>query len=573
MAALLYLTAILLLQPSTSHAHTHKQRLFLPNLVDPPESPSTFFEVKRPIQLPKVSPCSSLLLLQHDFGFTFGQPPVTVSYTPPVNCPSLDWSTVVLEWSATCKGRQFDRIFGVWLGGVEILRSCTAEPRATGIYWKVEKDITRFSSLLKQKQTLSIYLGNLVNNVYTGIYHANLTLHFYPKSGGRRLPAPVSNFESPADLILPISRPPPLNDGYWFILGNSGAVQQKQFKVPQNAYRAVLEVYISFHSSDEFWYSNPPNEYISSNNLTSTPGNGAFREVVVSLDGKVVGAVCPFTVIYTGGINPLLWRPITGIGSFDLPSYEMEITPFLGELLDLNDHTISFNVTDGLNMWFIDANLHLWLDSETQKTFGKLVSYSAPHSGPNVIKSYEGLDGSFDTDGSRYVSATGWVKSSHGNLTTDLNQHFAVRNLLVYEKEGNSFTVNQTTYSGYYVYFKSDNSDLYSIQENRTFVLYLHQDVVFQKDGQRDDTANVSLGIIENSIRGGQTGSVSHTLENSQEGSAYFLLMGGFLTGALGTMAQVYRYDGHDGCYFRNVSSSNYTILHDQSSKICTKRL
>uniref|UniRef100_A0A5K0Z7V3 Peptide N-acetyl-beta-D-glucosaminyl asparaginase amidase A N-terminal domain-containing protein n=1 Tax=Nymphaea colorata TaxID=210225 RepID=A0A5K0Z7V3_9MAGN len=330
MAALLFFTTLLLLRSSTSHAHPQKSRLFLPNLVDPADSPSVFFEVKRPIEVPKATPCSSLLL-QHDFGYTFGQPPVTVSYTPPANCPSLDWSTVVLEWSATCKGRQFDRIFGVWLGGVEILRSCTAEPRATGIYWKVEKDITKFSSLLKQNQTLSVYLGNLVNDVYTGIYHVNLSFHFYPKQGGRKPSAPASIFDSPADLILPISRPPPLNDGYWFIVGNSGAVQQKQFRIPQNAYRAVLEVYVSFHSSDEFWYSNPPNEYISSNNLTDTPGNGAFREVVVSLDGEIVGAICPFTVIYTGGINPLLWRPISGIGSFDLPSYEMEITPFLGD--------------------------------------------------------------------------------------------------------------------------------------------------------------------------------------------------------------------------------------------------
>uniref|UniRef100_A0A5K0Z542 Uncharacterized protein n=1 Tax=Nymphaea colorata TaxID=210225 RepID=A0A5K0Z542_9MAGN len=175
-------------------------------------------------------------------------------------------------------------------------------------------------------------------------------------------------------------------------------------------------------------------------------------------------------------------------------------------------------------MWFIDANLHLWLDSKSQKTFGKLVSYKAPNSGPNAIMSYKGLDGSFDTDGSRYITATGWVNSSLGNVTTNLNQHFAAKNLLVYEKDGNSVTVNQTTYSDYYVYFRSQSSDLYSIQENRTFVLYLHQNVVFRGDGLRHETADVSLGITEKSFRGGQSGSLSHTLENYQDGSGYFLL-------------------------------------------------
>ena len=29
----------------------------------------------------------------------------------------------------------------------------------------------------------------------------------------------------------------------------------------------------------------------------------------------------PFPVVYTGGLNPLLWRPITGIESFDVVPY------------------------------------------------------------------------------------------------------------------------------------------------------------------------------------------------------------------------------------------------------------
>jgi len=39
--------------------------------------------------------------------------------------------------------------------------------------------------------------------------------------------------------------------------------------VPSNAYRAIVEIYVSAHVNDEFWYSNPPDAYIEANNLTT----------------------------------------------------------------------------------------------------------------------------------------------------------------------------------------------------------------------------------------------------------------------------------------------------------------
>jgi hypothetical protein len=155
----------------------------------------------------------------------------------------------VLKWHATCKGRQFDRIFGVWLDGVELLRSCTAEPRANGIVWIVEKDITRYySSILKDEiQLLSVYLGNVVDQTYTGVYHVDLSIDFYPVHDEDNFNGFASGYGKNADLILPISRNLPLNDGLWFEIENSTDIQVKEFEIPSNVYRAVLEVYVSFH--------------------------------------------------------------------------------------------------------------------------------------------------------------------------------------------------------------------------------------------------------------------------------------------------------------------------------------
>ena len=206
---------------------------------------------------------------------------------------------------------------------------------------------------MKSNLNLSVYMGNIVGKTYTGVYHVNVTFHYYlfenfdQKKGNL-----VDLYGNSADLILPISKNLPLNDGLWFEIQNSTDFQMKELVIPRNVYRAVLEIYVSFHENDEFWYTNLDNDYLMANNL-SFPGNVSFREVLVKLDDDLVGAVWPFTVIFTVGINPLFWRPISAIESFDLSSYDIEITPFLGKLLDGNPHRFRFCVTNSMNLWFI----------------------------------------------------------------------------------------------------------------------------------------------------------------------------------------------------------------------------
>lgn len=476
----------------------------------------------------------------------------------------------MLEWSATCKGRQFDRIFGVWLGGVELLRSCTAEPTATGIVWTVKKDVTRYYSLLMKEETLAVYLGNVVDKTYTGVYHVNVTFHFYPAAKNSEKLA--SGYGSWADLILPISRNLPLNDGLWFEIENSTDLEVKKFKIPRNAYRAVLEVYLSFHENDEFWYSNPPNDYISANNLTGTPGNGPFREVLVGLDGKLVGAVWPFTVIYTGGVNPLLWRPITGIGSFDLPSYNIEITPFLGKILDGKTHTFEFSVTNALNVWYIDANLHIWLDHKSTQTEGRLLGHGSGSSLSTSTLYMKGLNASFLTLSRRSISSTGWVKSSHGKMTTQSIQEFKYINLMVMGNDGDLQTVNQTIHFNDGVYTKFPYSFSYSINSSKLFPLYLYSDNVDRGNGTYLSLANVTLGFNEERSNSAGSSFSKTFLENLQTGQGSMIVKNNLVSSGLGSTQEVYNYGCPKFCYFRNVSSSNYTILYDTVSSSCRRR-
>ncbi|KAL8131568.1 hypothetical protein AgCh_007485 [Apium graveolens] len=528
--------------------------------------PTKIFEVTKPIELPNTKPCTQLVL-QHDFGFTFTKPPVFADYKSPyLSCPFQDFSKIVLELKATSKGRQFDRIFGVWLGGVELLRSCTAEPSANGIVWTVKKDVTRYYSLLMTNQTLAVYLGNLVNDMFTGVYHFELSFNYYPAE--KHMFNIGYGHGSNADLILPISRNLPVNDGLWFQVDSSTKVESKMFKIPQNTYKAVLEVYVSPHQTDEFWYTNLPNEYIAKNNLTYDRKNGPFREVVVSLDGKVVGAVWPFSVIYTGGFDPLLWRPISAIGSFDLPSYDIEITPSLGTILDGKTHEFGFSVTNALDVWYIDANLHVWLDGKSQKTEGMVLRMSALPHRVSYVSNITGLNGTLLTRASRLIKSAGWVKSSYGKITTQATQEFNYSNLMEIGNNGDLQIVHQRIDFNDNVVAGSGPS-VNSVTSVKSFPLYLYFDKADQGGGGYTSVSNLSLGFNEKISTRNEFGSYVSSLENFQAGQALVLVKENQIVRHVASTQQAYSFDSSKSCYFRNVSSSNQIISSDKENTKC----
>jgi hypothetical protein len=565
---------LLVLVIPISNASPHKLRLSASDVAaieaaaapgPPPDEPTTLFDVDRPHRPPQGSfgPCSTLLL-SHSFAFTYGKAPVAVAYSPPACLAAAGGrasaiSLAVLEWRAACRGVQFDRIFGVWLGGAELLRSCTAEPLPDGVAWSATKDVTKYASLLAARggSTLSVYLGNLVDDRYTGVFHANITLHLY-----FRHPPPPRPGLGPADAIVPISRSLPLDDGLWFQINDELVVGSASLALPRNTYRAVLEVYLSYHSDDEFWYTNTP------------AGNGPFREVTVRIDGDLVGAVWPFPVVYTGGINPLLWRPITGIGSFSLPSYDIELTPFLGKLLGGEQHEFQFAVTNAQDVWFVDANLHLWLDPRGAATSASVVSYDAPPLDTTIAVRPEGPGSNFYvTTAFRHVSASGWVQTpSYGRMTAAWTQRLGYENTNDIQ-DGSQEAVNQTTdaYSGVHV---TDHAGVVYAQETQqSFSLYMFVGVVNQNsNGSYTVARNVRLGLSEERVAAGRAGFWSRSLSNAQDCAVEVDVdEDGNTVGVSSGTRQTYRYEATDACYFRNVTSSGYTVVSDHSDEACIK--
>ncbi|CAA7031974.1 unnamed protein product [Microthlaspi erraticum] len=544
-----------------------------------PYKPKKYEELSQPLPSDQLTPSCSHVLLRHSFANTINAPPFTTPYTPPSGCTSPPWSYVVLDLRATSSGDQYDRISGLWLGGVELLRTSTAEPNPTGIFWNVRKDVSRYSSLfMRSDLNVTMMLENIVNDVYTGIYHINVTLHFYesnhiaskPKISSRvGVDGSQRSDQAPADLIIPLCDEG--NRGFWFMIESPAETHSKRIQIPSNTRRIVLELYVSFHGNDEFWYSNPPNSYITTNNLATGRGNGAFREVVVKIDGRYVGSEVPFPVIFTGGINPLFWEPVVAIGAFNLPSYDMDLTPFLGLLLDGKSHEFALGVNDGISYWLVDANLHLWLNHESSNVEAGSGRCDSPSRHMvRRAKFEEELDGSFRVEAEVHSEFDGWVKSSEGNLTTVVKSMFKVGNLVKFEQNGSYKRVEQSVKTKRVVEVTSESGEpVKRVVQQRAYPLTVITSTLGELSANDKDmyllVTNVSHALEEMY----SSGEALTELYNRQDSEGWMQVEDHNVLAGEATTRQSFSYVDEFSCYSRNIVAANGEITLNSSSDTC----
>jgi hypothetical protein len=289
----------------------------------------------------------------------------TATYTPPDDC---DFTTTIFNLSVTSAGINYDRLGLIFFGDIEIWRTTTAMPVRTGIYWNYQKNMTMYDALLRSEQKVIIELDNLYDSVFTGNYNVTITALYY------------NDYETvtPADLILPISSQSSAeNETSAFSLPDENATVS--FTLPRNVERAVVSILASGNGDEEFWYRNVVTEYEDTFNSSVLHGYSPFREVQLLVDGELAGVSWPFPIIFTGGISPGLWVPIVGIDTYDLPSFEIDISPWLGILCDGAPHSFELKVVGydsettlgsvGSN-WWVSGAIFLWIDSAGTQTTG-----------------------------------------------------------------------------------------------------------------------------------------------------------------------------------------------------------
>ncbi|MGO1071319.1 peptide-N4-asparagine amidase [Lysobacter sp. CA199] len=332
---------------------------------------------------------------------------------PPADCPG-PWSKVVLEMDGQVKGVQFDRLGYLQIGGLTVLSTSTPEPSRDGIGWHVEKDISDYASLLKSPQAVRMYLGNVVNQTYTGVIYVQARVVFY--NADRRHPAVDA-----ADQVAPLANE-----------HRDGSDLIGDYTLPANATRWIGEVYAtgSGGGCEEFWYFTAPPEA----NYSCPAQHGPYREVQVLIDGRVAGIAMPYPHIYTGGwSNPFLWYVIPAPRAFNIEPIRYDLSPFIGLVNDGRAHEVRFrvaNLPDGASGWTLQPNLQAWTDARRGATGGRLLSYELT---PLAAESkYRALpDGRFevDTRGGHRLRATGYVDTSKGRQYTTVERIVGNTNL------------------------------------------------------------------------------------------------------------------------------------------------
>uniref|UniRef100_A0ACD5U320 Uncharacterized protein n=1 Tax=Avena sativa TaxID=4498 RepID=A0ACD5U320_AVESA len=581
---LLLLPLLHLLGPALAESPDHYAVRFAPpGAVANADVAQEYLDPTYPIPPPPpMAPTCTLPVLSYSFADTYGAAPATAFYAPPPGCPA-PWSQVVLSFSAEISGDQYDRVAAVWLDGAELLRTTTAEPTPEGIRWTVRKDVTRYSAFLRSPPggVLSVMLENLVNDVFTGLYNVTVSLEFHgippylsdaragvARSDPAKPTLPESYFQAPADMILPISEATG-DSGYWFRIQNSSDPRSRLVTVPLSAYRAVLEVFVSPHSNDEFWYSNPPDLYIRKNNLTTGRGNAAYREVVVTVDRRFAGSFVPFPVIYTGGINPLYWQPVSALGAFDLPTYDIELTPFLGLLVDKKAHEIGISVVDGIAEWLVDANLHLWLDPSWVEVEAKLARYEAPRLSISRRYSSQRLNGSFSIKAKRKSFFSGWVTCSLGNLTTEVETEVEAKSLVQFTNDGRNKTVQLKVEQETEVVVRSERRNkMGKLKTEAEYPLCFYMDT--------EDAGEDGMSVMK--------GSLSHTLDietkvecgsfekevhlvDKQTADGWMLVRDHDVINGSATTSQKYSYSDDQWEYQRSIDAVDGMVLSDNVSE------
>jgi hypothetical protein len=202
--------------------------------------------------------------------------------------------------------------------------------------------------------------------------------------------------------------------------------------MPTNIERAVLDVVLQHQgSNDEFWYTCVPAAL--SVELESCTGT-AFREGELTIDGQPAGVVPVRPWIFTGGIDPLLWRPIPSPQALKFETYRVDVTPFAASLSDGKPHTFAISVFNNSVYFQTTANLLLWLDhGSTQVTGGvtkNTIGAPAPVVTPDLSTDGAGtVSGTVDTSSTREFVVAGRLVTSHGTVDTEIHQKIAFDNL------------------------------------------------------------------------------------------------------------------------------------------------
>ena len=490
-------------------------------------------------------------------------------YTPPAGCAG-PWNKVVFkaDYNVTT-GRQFDRTASVWIGGANIYFGTTQEPSASrSPSWHVERDVTDLSALLMAPQAGNTSLYNIYNSTYNGSITGSAELDFYPATP--EYPAPRV-----PDQVLSLSSDPA---GTYANVSTDGTPLARTFTLPSNIDRAYVDVVAEPQSGDEFWYSCGPDGYIA---LTGCGGT-AFREAEVTIDGKPAGIVPISGWVYTGGIDPYLWRPIPGVQTLNFEPYRVDITPFAGLLDDGQLHTISVGVVTGdpafqnNSQYFATAaTVLLYQDQGVSQLSGALTQDvdSGVHPVQTNTINPDGIHFDFDVTSHHSLVTRGYLDTPHGRASSSVIQDVDFDNSQQITSSATQYeqAIEQSSSASQRSYGRPLDGPA-NATTRWSFPLDMDINVQVANDGSETQSTNVLQHYAKDYSEGGPGGHFA--FDRAQTDSAADTLNfdpNGNFTGPTGQQAsQGYVFtDSRGGCYSRTVDAVAGAVTQVDDGTAC----
>lgn len=394
------------------------------------------------IPRPATAPCIVQLFPREDFGpagenTRMDAVPHAFKYQPPAGCRG-SWAKVVLEADFSVDpGHQYDRTASIWLNGVNLYFGTTEEPSANvGPSWQVARDLTDYSSLLRSPGGGVALINNWVDSMRKSVIHASAKLLFYPADSSA--PAPRTP-DAVYGLNVPGHVPANLQSG-------SDSLSRKMV-FPRNTERVYLDVFAQSQFHDEFWYTCLPDRYIQQTTAFAMRrgykgaprhpracSGGSYREIEVSVDGRPAGLAPVYPWVYTGGIDPFLWRPTPGVQTLNFVPFRLDLTPFAGLLSDGEPHSVSVRVLGANHYFSVGAALLIYRDARAGHTGGTVTrdSLAGLSLAPSVLGGFSvntpGVNGDVWTKAKQSYIIEGYVNTQSGRVRSRVEERIRFNN-------------------------------------------------------------------------------------------------------------------------------------------------
>jgi hypothetical protein len=493
-----------------------------------------------PLRVPMTKSCTETVLT-HLFTNSYGSP--GYGQHKATACPG-PWSYVSLGVEVSVSGVQFDRMFDIYIGNVPLLSSSTSEPASEVpgaiTHWHVDSDASRFAGLLASDQPITAILNNVNDSTYTGQYQVTLTLTYYATSSDAPAITPPDYM---AAVFVPdgsktFAAPGNTGDSGYSPLRVGTLTYQRDLTLPTNLINLVADVYAQGHGAcEEFWWAEP------GQCGTGTP----LRQAVLSVDGVIAGFAPVYPTLFTGGGGPGSWNPIPSPRAWHVDPYRLDLTPFIGLLVDGKPHTFKISVPDAAysdpgDYWEVGAALLGGVDPKLSQTSGALTSMPVAADATESSMS-DPVVGATVFTGSRSGSWAGYVVGSDGRVDTAVSNNYDIssQSAAAVNSSWNWTTISKVTPAG---------GSATTTTVKRSYLLRSPG----VGGGQFGDTTTIS-------VDGATPFQSSTDIQLTTAGAVYVNL----------TQAETYKASNSTGyCYSRVVNASSGYIVADTLDPTCS---